>query len=109
MWFERKGDARLERCDSEGCGGAPIWRLGAGGTGSNYCSGCKERIERGLAPIKLVCLNCMRSMEYAREIDPEISPDVVRIAQPHCDECWNGDREGEIWYDSLGREVPQHS
>lgn len=53
MWFERKGDARLERCDSEGCGGAPIWRLEAGGVGSNYCSGCKEKIEAatlGMSP-----------------------------------------------------------
>lgn len=45
MWFELKGDSRLGRCDSEGCGGQPTWRLEAGGVGSNYCSGCKARIE----------------------------------------------------------------
>lgn len=45
MWFERKGDARLGRCDSENCGGQPTWRLEADGVGSNYCSGCKSKIE----------------------------------------------------------------
>jgi hypothetical protein len=44
MWFKRMGDARLEACATEGCGQAAIWRLEAGGTGSNYCSACKERI-----------------------------------------------------------------
>jgi hypothetical protein len=46
MWFELKGDERLKRCATEGCGGQPTWRLEHGGTGSNYCSGCKERIGR---------------------------------------------------------------
>src|SRR4051812_3923943 len=44
MWFELNGDARLGRCDSDRCGGQPTWRLEAGGVGSNYCSGCKEKI-----------------------------------------------------------------
>lgn len=45
-WFELKGDARLGRCASENCGGQPTWRLEADGVGSNYCSGCKDYIER---------------------------------------------------------------
>lgn len=44
MWFELKGDERLKRCASEGCGGQPTWRLESGGLGSNYCSGCKSKI-----------------------------------------------------------------
>lgn len=46
MWFKLTGDARLGRCASEGCGGQPTFRLEAGGIGSNYCSGCKESIDR---------------------------------------------------------------
>lgn len=46
MWFELKGDARLKQCASEGCGGQQTWRLEAGGTASNYCSGCKARMDR---------------------------------------------------------------
>lgn len=46
MWFELKGDERLKSCASNGCGGQPTWRLESDGVGSNYCSGCKERIER---------------------------------------------------------------
>jgi hypothetical protein len=45
MWFKLNGDARLGHCDSANCGGQPTWRLEAGGIGSNYCSGCKERID----------------------------------------------------------------
>lgn len=44
MWFSLKGDERLGRCASEGCGGQPTYRLEADGVGSNYCSGCKEKI-----------------------------------------------------------------
>jgi len=44
MWFKLKGDARLGRCDSDGCGGQPTWRLEADGRGANYCSGCRNRI-----------------------------------------------------------------
>src|SRR5438067_1886933 len=54
MWFELKGDARLGRCASEGCGGQPIWRLEADGIGSNYCSGCKAphvRLPSGGGPV----------------------------------------------------------
>lgn len=45
MWFELKGDTRLTCCASEDCGGQPTWRLEADGVGSNYCSGCRERID----------------------------------------------------------------
>lgn len=46
MWFPLKGDARLtRRCATEGCGGQPTWRLEAGGVGSDYCPGCKAKIE----------------------------------------------------------------
>lgn len=47
MWFELTGDQRItEICATEGCGGQPTWRLEAGGIGSNYCSGCKAKIEQ---------------------------------------------------------------
>lgn len=46
MWFELRGDERLKRCMSEGCHGQQTWRLESGGIGSNYCSGCKENIQR---------------------------------------------------------------
>ena len=57
--------------------------------------------------IKLVCLNCKRTIDYGRNIDPAIPSNVARIEQPHCDLCWNGDREGETWYDGRGVEVLQ--
>lgn len=60
-----------------------------------------------MSPIKLECVNCKRSMDYDRSIDPSVPDEVVRISQPHCDECWNGDREDESWYDANGKEVPQ--
>lgn len=46
MWFKLSGDARLGACASENCWGQPTWRLEAEGVGSNYCSGCKEKIEQ---------------------------------------------------------------
>lgn len=46
MWFDLRGDARLGRCTSEGCGGQPIFRLESGGVGSDYCSGCRANIDR---------------------------------------------------------------
>lgn len=49
MWFGLKGDARLGRCATEGCGGQPTSRLEAGGVGSNYCSGCRANID-GVSP-----------------------------------------------------------
>lgn len=55
--------------------------------------------------IKLVCLKCGKSMDYDRSIDPTIRPEVVRIEQPSCDECWGGDRESETWFDAAGKEV----
>jgi hypothetical protein len=45
MWFDLKGDARLGRCATENCGGQPTSRLEAGGVGSDYCSGCRAKIE----------------------------------------------------------------
>jgi hypothetical protein len=44
MWFERRGDERLGRCATEGCGGQPTFRLEIAGIGSNYCSGCQCKI-----------------------------------------------------------------
>lgn len=45
-WFELRGDARINgRCATEGCGGQPTSRLETNGVGSNYCSGCKAKIE----------------------------------------------------------------
>lgn len=58
-------------------------------------------------PIKLQCLSCWRSMPYDRKINPTIPAGVVKITQPHCDECWHGEREDETWYDAGGREVSQ--
>lgn len=46
MWFKLSGDARLGTCASENCWGQPTCRLEADGVGSNYCSGCKEKIGR---------------------------------------------------------------
>ena len=43
-WFNLTGDARLGRCATEDCGGAPTYRLEADGVGSNYCSGCHNKI-----------------------------------------------------------------
>jgi hypothetical protein len=57
--------------------------------------------------IELYCLTCKRSMGYERDIDPDIPAEVVKITQPHCDQCWNGEREGETWYAANGREVRQ--
>jgi hypothetical protein len=46
MWFQLAGDERIaQRCASEDCGGQPTWRLESGGIGSNYCSGCKSKID----------------------------------------------------------------
>lgn len=45
-WFELRGDARLGRCATDGCGGQPTLRLEAGGVGSNYCSGCAFKIKQ---------------------------------------------------------------
>lgn len=46
MWFQLPVDVRLTRCATDHCGGQPTWRLEAGGTGSNYCSACKAKIQR---------------------------------------------------------------
>lgn len=59
--------------------------------------------------IRLVCDNCKRAMNYSRSIDPTLPEIVVKIAQPHCDVCWNGDFENETWFDAAGNEVPQAS
>lgn len=44
-WFDLKGDARLGRCATDGCGGQPTKRLEADGVGANYCSGCAAKID----------------------------------------------------------------
>ncbi len=49
-WFNLSGDSRIGRCDTEGCGDAPTFRLEAGGIGSNYCSGCRAKIEATTRP-----------------------------------------------------------
>jgi hypothetical protein len=45
MWFNLRGDQRLSRCATEGCSGQPTFRLEAYGVGSNYCSGCRDKID----------------------------------------------------------------
>ncbi len=60
-----------------------------------------------LAPIRLRCRHCGKAMDYERSIDPTIPASVVVIEQGHCDDCWDGDRDDEIWFDAQGREVPQ--
>lgn len=44
-WFRLNGDARLGACATDNCWGQPTWRFEGGGVGSNYCSGCRERIK----------------------------------------------------------------
>lgn len=51
MCFRISGDERLKACATERCGGAPSWRLEADGVGSNYCSGCKSKIDDGGRPM----------------------------------------------------------
>jgi len=58
-------------------------------------------------PIILNCNGCGRMIRYPREIDLSIPLNVVKIVQPSCDQCWDGDREGETWFDAKGRIVPQ--
>jgi hypothetical protein len=44
-WFALTGDTRIVlTCASSGCWQQPTWRLEVDGTGSNYCSGCKQKI-----------------------------------------------------------------
>lgn len=45
MWFKLTGDERLGKCATYGCGGQPTTRFEHGGVGSNYCSGCRAKIE----------------------------------------------------------------
>jgi hypothetical protein len=107
-WFDLRGDARLGRCTTEGCGGQPTSRLEAGGVGSDYCSGCRAAIERlheSPQSILLLCRGCGKTMDYERSIDPTIPESVVKIEQGHCDECWDGDFDDETWFDAQGREV----
>lgn len=44
MWFRLRGDKRLGKCATENCGGQPAFRLEADGVGSDYCSGCRAKI-----------------------------------------------------------------
>lgn len=50
MWFRLEGDERLGRCATDGCGGQPIYRCEYKGVGSNYCSGCRAKIEHPAEP-----------------------------------------------------------
>lgn len=61
-----------------------------------------------LSPIRLICQNCKREMDYPREADKSIPLSVTKIIQGYCDQCWNGDHDGETWYDSKGLEVLQY-
>ena len=45
MWFRLQGNRFMDRCASDGCSKQPTWRLDAGGAGSEFCSGCKEKLE----------------------------------------------------------------
>lgn len=50
-WFKLTGDERInQRCTTEDCGGQVTERLEANGVGSNYCSGCRAKIEMSEAP-----------------------------------------------------------
>ena len=45
-WFKLSGDDRItKRCASAECAGQPTWRLEAHDVGSDYCSGCKDKID----------------------------------------------------------------
>ena len=66
MWFELKGDDRLRECATDGCGGQPTWRLEAGGAGSNYCSGCKEKIEPSAKSTGVLTFRTAREIERER-------------------------------------------
>ena len=57
--------------------------------------------------IMLKCRFCGRTIELDRSIDPSIPAKVVAIEQGHCDVCWDGDFDTEIWFDKAGREVSQ--
>ena len=55
MWFELQGDERItERCASDGCGGQPTWRLEKDGCGSDYCSGCKAKIDASTNELRAI-------------------------------------------------------
>jgi hypothetical protein len=58
-------------------------------------------------PIILKCNGCGRSIRYPRETDLSIPLNVVTILQPHCDRCWHGEPEGEMWFDANGCIVSQ--
>lgn len=66
-----------------------------------------EKFMTDEAPIRLECQSCGRSMDYDRSIDAVIPQSVLRIVQPSCDRCWNGDFEGETWFDANNNEVSQ--
>ena len=56
-------------------------------------------------PIKLECTGCGNHMEYDRSIDPSIPTSVVRIVHNICNQCDNGDRGVERWYNAQGERV----
>lgn len=69
MWFRLTGNERLGRCATDRCGGQPTSRFEGGGVGSNYCSGCRAKIE-GICdhiPMKAALddeLGCIRCGEW---------------------------------------------
>lgn len=97
MWFELKGDSRLGRCASAACGGQPTWRLEAEGMGSNYCSGCKAKIEKH-----------MSNHEPWQEAPCYYTGGGICIANcsPAC-KCQNGDLAMEMRMRSLQEHLDQ--
>lgn len=72
MWFSLNGDARLGRCATDACGGQPTWRLEAGGTGSDYCSGCKAEIDSDFAEVVIACSCGQMGRQAAKEVMDEL-------------------------------------
>lgn len=56
-------------------------------------------------PIKLHCRQCGNTMDYGRDIDPDVPPEVVRIESSSCDRCDDGGFGTETWLDADGKEV----
>jgi len=53
--------------------------------------------------ILLCCATCGRSINYPRHVDRTIPKEIVKIVQGKCDQCWDGDFDGEDWFDAEGR------
>jgi len=61
-----------------------------------------------MSTITVCCEACGATIQYQRWVDPSIPAEVVKIVQPHCPNDWNGDFEGETWYDAAGQVVHQN-